>query len=156
MIAAKFVEFLQGPVASFIGTRDAMLRPTLTWVIGTRTSAATDEITAFVPDVEIDRTRRNLEHNGLVALVAANAVTHEAYQFKGLMVGMRPTNDEERGIQDIHRAKLASLTRYPRELFAGYTPYPSTAVTFRVEQVFLQTPGPEAGRVLDFSAEAGA
>jgi hypothetical protein len=39
------------------------------------------------------------------------------------------------------------------DLFVGYVLTPSTALTFKVEQVFVQTPGPGAGRQLDLSAE---
>ena len=38
---------------------------------------------------------------------------------------------------------------YPAEIFTGFTIYPSTAVTFKVEEVFVQTPGPGAGDKLD-------
>jgi hypothetical protein len=68
MIPEKIVDFMHGGVLAWIGTRDARLRPTLTWAFGMRVSAARDEITAFVPDVEIDLTRSNLSQNGLVAL----------------------------------------------------------------------------------------
>lgn len=156
MIPDKLVAFLHGPVVTWVGTRDARLRPTVTWAFGVRVAAASGEITAFVPDVEIARTKRNLEHNGLVAFTVADPVSHEAYQFKGKLTGMRPSNDEERAVQDIHRSKLISHTmKFSAGLFAGFTFYPSTALTFRVEQIFVQTPGPGAGRLLDPTAEAG-
>jgi hypothetical protein len=157
MIPDRLVVFVHGPVVSWVGTRDARLRPTVAWVFGARVLAVTDEIIAFVPDVEVERTKRNLEQNSLVAFTAVQPVTHEAYQFKGKLVEMRPSNDEERAVQDIHRAKLIShFTIFSRELFGGFTLHPSTALTFRVEQIFVQTPGPGAGRLLDLSAEAGA
>ena len=67
MIPDRLVDFVHGAVVAFIGTRDARLRPTATWAFGARVSATTDEISAFIPDVEIDRTRSNLVHNGMVA-----------------------------------------------------------------------------------------
>lgn len=148
---------MHGPTLSWVGTRDERLRPTVAWALGARVSAASDEITAFVPDVEAERTKRNLEQNGLVAFTVAEPISHEAYQFKGKLVGMRPSNDEERAVQEIHVSKVIShASHFPRALFAGFTRHPSTALTFRVEQVFVQTPGPGAGRLLDLSAEAGA
>jgi hypothetical protein len=57
MIPDRLVDFAHGAVLTLVGTRDARLRPTVTWAFGARVSAATDEISAFVPDVEIDRTR---------------------------------------------------------------------------------------------------
>jgi hypothetical protein len=157
MIADRLVVFLHGPVVSWVGTRDARLRPTVAWVFGARVSAASDEITAFVPDVEVERTKRNLEQNGLIAFTVVDPISHEAYQFKGKLVEMRPSNDEERAVQEIHVSKVIShAAKFPREFFGGFTLHPSTALTLRVEQIFVQTPGPGAGRLLDLSAEAGA
>jgi len=154
MIPDKLVSFMHGPVLAFMGTRNARFKPGVTWTLGVRVSAANDEITAFVPDVEIDATRSNLSQNGLVALTLIHPITHESYQFKGKLTGMRPTNEEERAIQEILRSKLASLlTMFPPELVSGYIAAPSTSITFRVEQAFVQTPGPGAGQQLDLSME---
>jgi len=154
MIPDRLVDFVHGPVLTWIGTRDARLRPAVTWAFGVRVSAATDEITAFVPDVEIDLTKSNLAHNGLVALNVTHPLSHETYQFKGKLTGMRPTTEEERAVQEIFRSKVgALLTMFPPELVPGYTIAPSTAITFKFEQAFVQPPGPGAGRQLDLSAE---
>jgi hypothetical protein len=154
MIPDRLVDFVHGAVLAFVGTRDARLRPAVTWAFGARVSAATDEITAFVPDVEIDRTKTNLAHNGVVAYTVVDPISNESYQFKGKLTGMRPTTDEERAVQEILRSKIvAKLAMFQPELFTGYTFVPSTALTLKVEQVFVQTPGPGAGRQLDLSAE---
>lgn len=54
-------------------------------------------------------------------------------------------------MQDIHRSKVISYLPFHPGLFEGYRLYPSTALTFRVGQVFVQTPGPDAGKLLDLS-----
>jgi len=153
MIPERLVAFVHGPVVSFVGTRDARLRPSVSWVFGARVSAATDEITVFVPDIEAEPIKRNAEQNGLIALTVVESISHESYQFKGKLVGLRPSSDEERAVQDIHRSKVIShLTKFPKALFEGFRLYPSTALTFSVEHVFVQTPGPGAGKLLDLSA----
>jgi hypothetical protein len=153
MIPDKLVAFVHGPVVSFVGTRDARLRPSVSWVFGARVSAASDEITILIPDIEAEPIKRDAEQNARIAFTVAGPISHEAYQFKGTLVGLRPSNDEERAVQEIHRNKLIShLTMFPNTLFEGFRFSPSTALTFRVEQVFLQTPGPGAGRLLDLSA----
>jgi len=150
MIPGKIIDFMHGAVLAWVGTRDARLRPALTWAFGVRVSATGDEVTAFVPDVEIELTRSNLSQNDLVA-----STSHESYQFKGKLTGMRPTTEEERAVQDILRAKVAALlTMFRPELVTGFVVAPSTAISFGVEQVFVQTPGPGAGRQLDLSVEA--
>lgn len=155
MIPGKIIDFMHGAVLAWVGTRDARLRPALTWAFGVRVSVTGDEVTAFVPDVEIELTRSNLSQNGLVALNVVHPISHESYQFKGKLTGMRPTTEEERAVQDILRAKVAALlTMFRPELVTGFVVAPSTAISFGVEQVFVQTPGPGAGRQLDLSVEA--
>ena len=62
----------------------------------------------------------------------------------------RPT-DEDVARQEAYRSKLLAAARqaYPEEIarpFALGTAYvPGVAITFRVDEVFLQTPGPGAG-----------
>lgn len=154
MIPDKLVDFMHGAVLAWIGTRDARLRPAVAWAFGVRVSATSDEITAFVSDVEINQTRTNLSQNGLVALNVVHPLSHESYQFKGKLTEMRPTTEEERAVQEILRSKVgALLTMFPPELVSGYVIAPSTAITFTVEQAFVQTPGPGAGRQLNLSAE---
>lgn len=156
MIPQRLVDFIHGPVLSWVGSRDERLRPSLTWTFGLRVDAANDLITTFVPDIEAEQVMSDLARNGMVALTVAEAITNEAYQFKGRLLEARPTTDEERAVQDIHRDKLVShYTHYPDSFFGGYVRYPSTAVTFRVEEAFVQTPGPGAGERLDLAAEAG-
>jgi hypothetical protein len=146
---------MHGSVLAFMGTRDARLRPAVTWAFGVRVSGANDEITAFVPDVEIDLTRSNLCQISLVALTVVHPISHECYQFKGKLTHIRPTTEEERAVQEILRSKLkALLTMFRPELVSGWVIAPSTAITFKVEQAFVQTPGPGAGQKLDLSAEA--
>ena len=128
-------------------------------MFGARVSPGSDDITLFVPDIEFDETRRNLDQNGVVTVTFVDPVSHQAYQFKGKLIGMRPTSDEERAVQDIYRDKMlthiVTHTPLPPEIVTGFRIHPSTAVTYRVEQVFLQTPGPGAGGLVDLSAEAG-
>jgi predicted pyridoxine 5'-phosphate oxidase superfamily flavin-nucleotide-binding protein len=154
MIPDKLVEFIHGAVLAFVGTRDAQFRPAVTWAFGLRTSADTDEITAFVPDVEIAQTRSNLSQNGLIAVTVVHPISHECYQFKGKLAAMRPTTEEERAVQEIQRSKLGALLEnlFPG-VSAGFILAPSTAIAFKVEEAFVQTPGPGAGRPLDLSKE---
>jgi hypothetical protein len=155
MLPQRLVDHVHGPVLGWIGTRDARLRPTISWVMGARCLRTSDEIALFIPDAEIERTLRNVEHNGQVAATFVDPISHDAYQFKGKFGKLRPTTEEERAIQEIHREKinasLVNLLRFPAALALGYRIHPSTALTFKVEHVFVQTPGPGAGRQLELS-----
>lgn len=152
MISQKLVDFVQGPTLHFVGSRNAKLRPNFTWAFGATVNAGEDAITFYVPDVEGAETLRNFEDNGMVALTMSEASTHETYQFKGKCLSIRPSEDKDTAIQDIHRSKLIAHLGplgYGEAIWSGFTIYPSTAVTFKVEDVFVQTPGPGAGSKLE-------
>lgn len=75
------------------------------------------------------------------------------HQNEGVYLSARPANTKDRAVQDIYRAKLIAATiqgGYPEQLVKplvlGYAYQPAVAITFRPEEIFLQTPGPEAGK----------
>src|SRR5262249_52320696 len=68
-------------------------------------------------------------------------------------ISSRPTDAKERAVQEIYRSKLLSAmlqAGYPEQiakpLVLGFAYQPGVAITFRVEEIFLQTPGPAAGK----------
>ena len=152
MIPRQLVDFVHGPVLGWIGGRDERLRPLAAWTFGARVEAAADTITVFLPDCEGGPLLAKLAADGTIAITVADGISHESYQFKGKLIETRPTTEEERAVQDILRSKLITyMAMFPEALFQGYTLYPSTAVSIRVAEVFNQTPGPGAGRLVDLS-----
>jgi hypothetical protein len=150
MIPERVVEVLRGPAFLHVGTRDADLRPAHAFPLGVVVGDDRETVTFFANEWRAKRILTDLENNGRVAF-AAGLLSHEAYQLKGAYLSSRPATDEEIAFQEAHRAKLcAELSHwFPKEvaegLFLGLVCRPSVAITFRVEEVFLQTPGPGAG-----------
>lgn len=154
MIPDRVVEVLHGPAWVQIGTRDEALRPAHVFAVGAVVHDDRQTVTVFVPAARSERVLRDLRANGRIALGLALA-SHEAYQLKGAYVSSRPTDDADRARQEAHRAALlasALEAGYPdsiaRPLALGIAYTPGVAITFRAEEVFLQTPGPGAGTVL--------
>jgi hypothetical protein len=152
MIPGRIVEVIHGPAWMYAGTRDERLRPAHTFVIGALVHADRETMTFFVHESRSERILSHLESNGRVALAVA-LVTHEAYQLKGVYLSARPADTKDRAVQDIYRSKLIAATiqgGYPEQLVKplvlGYAYQPAVAITFRPEEIFLQTPGPEAGK----------
>ncbi|HKA53407.1 MAG TPA: pyridoxamine 5'-phosphate oxidase family protein [Candidatus Binatia bacterium] len=152
MISEKLVEFLHGPVFMAIGTRDEKLRPAHTVVVGAIVNQDRETISCFVLQSRAEQIMGNLENNARIAL-SAGSPSHESYQFKGRYVSARPTDAKDVAIQEIYRTKLVALMLqygYPEQivkpLVLGFRGQPAVAITFRVEEIFLQTPGPEAGK----------
>jgi Pyridoxamine 5'-phosphate oxidase len=150
VIPDRVVEVLHGPAVMFVGTRDAGLRPVHTTAVGAVVHDDRRTVTFFVPESRSARLLSNLQDNGRVAF-DFGWVSHEAYQLKGTYLSARATTDEDVARQDAYREKLLAAVRqgYPdsiaRPLVLGFASKPGVALTFRVEEVYLQTPGPGAG-----------
>ena len=152
MIPDRIVEVIHGPAVMYAGTRDERLRPAQTFVIGAVVHPDQETITFFVPESRSERILSDLKSNGRVAL-AVGLLTHEAYQLKGVYVSSRPTDAKDRAVQEIYRSKVLSAllqAGYPEQIakpfVLGFAYQPGVAITFRAEEIFLQTPGPEAGK----------
>jgi hypothetical protein len=154
MIPDRVVDVLHGPAWIQIGSRDEALRPAHTLAVGAMVHDDRQTVTVFVPAARSERVLRDLTENGQIA-VGVSLASHEAYQLKGTYVSSRPTDDADRARQETHRAALlesALEAGYPeaiaRPLTLGLAYTPGVAITFRAEEVFLQTPGPGAGTLL--------
>ena len=152
MIPEKLVEFIHGPVFLHVGTRDEKLRPSHAFAIGAVVNRDRETVTLFVPRGRSGKMLANLNENGKIALTAGSP-SHEAYQLKGAYVSVRAADEKDRAVQEIYRGKLWPFgvqCGYPEQiakpLVLGFVYQPAVAITFRVEEVFLQTPGPEAGK----------
>ena len=154
MIPDRVVEVLHGPAFMQIGSRNEALQPAHTYAVGAMVHDDRQTVTVFVPMARAERVLRDLRENGRIALGVALA-SHEAYQLKGTYVSSRSADGAERARQEAYRAALLASTLeagYPeavaRPLTLGIAYMPAVAITFRAEEVFLQTPGPGAGTLL--------
>ena len=152
MIPENVAEFIQGPVFLSLGMRDDALRPFHAWASGAVVHPDRETVTCFVVKERATRMLPHLEANGQIALTAGSP-THEAYQVKGRYVSSREADAKDRTIQEIHRNTLmpfALQCGYPeaiaRPLILGFRYQPAVGITFRAQKVFVQTPGPHAGK----------
>ncbi|MBI3799091.1 MAG: pyridoxamine 5'-phosphate oxidase family protein [Deltaproteobacteria bacterium] len=151
MISEKLVEFIHGPVFMALGTRDEKLRPTHTFIAGALVNSDRETITCFVLQSRAEKILGNLENNGRITMTVGHP-SHESYQLKGRYVSSRPLEAKDVAIQEIYRTKLLSVflqygfpEQLAKPLVLGFRYQPAVGITFRVEEVFLQTPGPGAG-----------
>lgn len=156
MIPADIVEFVHGPKVMYLGTRSKALRPMVRRAFGALVEPASDTITFFLPECESGQTYENLTDNGRIALTVVDGFSHRTYQFKGSFVGARPCTDNDRAVRDIYREKMIVHYRnyfhpIPDPFWRDFIVEPSNAVSLRVEQIFDQTPGPNAGKPVPFT-----
>jgi len=152
VIPENVAEFVQGPIFLSIGARDETLRPAHAWAVGAVVAPDRETVTCFVVEERARKILPHLDANGPVAM-GAGSPTHEAYQLKGRYLSSRPADEQERAFLKARRngwLALALRCGYPeqiaRPLILGFRHQPAVAITFRVEEVFLQTPGPDAGK----------
>ena len=85
-------------------------------------------------------------------MVAEVIGPHETYQLKGRYLDQRPAEPSDRPVHEACRRRFVTAVqnhlrgRFRDDDLAARIHDPSVAVRFAVEEIFLQTPGPAAGR----------
>lgn len=151
MIDSELAAFLQSGLSMVVGTRDADLRPEVARAVGLRVEAEGAEATVFVPVSTGADTLANLEANGRIALTCSRPADHRTLQLKGAVLEIRAADERDRGDIERYRQELAGVLGYvgvPPRLTGRVQAWPCHAVRFRVEALFQQTPGPDAGAAL--------
>jgi hypothetical protein len=153
MIPPKTIRFLEERASlGFAATRDGNLVPYGHRVSGWQIDADGRTLTAFVPPSSAGQLVESLLDNGRIAVTLEEVGTHETYQIKGQYLSHRPVRPAEIQIAGRARERFAKgLRTYfsdPQAVAAleASIPTPSLAVEIEVHEVFLQTPGPQAGR----------
>ena len=152
MIPEKLVEFVHGPRVMFVGSRNDKLRPIATWAFGALADGEASTVTVFIPEIEGTQTIENVAANGRVSLVVGDAASHETYQFKGEHRETRPCTDDDYTVQEIFISKLIAYMEpmgFGEAIWNGFSQKPARAMTFAVEDIFVQPPGPGAGEKID-------
>jgi hypothetical protein len=147
IVPDPIVQFLQGPVVSYVGTRNEKLRPHVQGTAGSFGASGSDTVTFFLPEVESEQTLDNLRRNGQLSFTVADGPTHQSFQLKGRFKAARAGTAAEAARQAAYIAALTVRLRpmLPDEAIMGFIFTPFLAVTFQVESIWDQTPGPKAG-----------
>lgn len=168
----ELARLLEGPSIMFLGTRDAALQPMSTIAFGLRLAprdghesgvSGADkadhrgdsrdrkgrEVTVFLPSPLAPMMLANLRDNGQMALTIVRPTDHQSVQVKGIWLGERRTDDDDRAYVERYREGLTQelgLVGVPRSIWRRVIWWPSLALRMEVREVFVQTPGPGAGR----------
>ena len=148
-IDPALVEFLSSGVVLGCASRDARLVPRSVWAVGTRVEPGGEEVTVFLPVATAGEVVANLRDTRRIALVATAPEDHRSIQLKGQVLEVRPATDDERSLTDRYRASLGRTLEplgVPRFFVLRIQHWPAHAVRFRLEDLFVQTPGPAAGQ----------
>lgn len=148
-VDAALTEFLTSGLSLGVASRDDRLVPDVVRPAGVRVEPGGEEVTFFLATAIGAQLLRNLESNRRIALVASNVQDNRSVQLKGRVVEIRPARDDERPLMDQYRARFSRMLEplgVPRSFAVRTQVWPAVAIRFRVEALFLQTPGPSAGQ----------
>jgi hypothetical protein len=152
---------IEGPSILHLATRNAALEPTITLAFGIRLAAGgpANELSVFVPTVLAAATLANLRDNGQMAVTLVSPPDSRSAQLKGLWLGERRTDETDRAHLERHDEELTQvmgLVGVPRSTWRRLRWWPAVALRMEVRDVFVQTPGPAAGRRCDGAASGAS
>jgi hypothetical protein len=148
MLSDDLAAFVESGISVLVGTRDALLCPESSRAFGARVEPGREEVTVFMPPAFSTRSFENLRDNGRIAVCFSRPLDHRSIQLKGSVLEIRECGPGDRPVLERY-ARLAAQTfaevGIPRRTMARLAFWPCRAVRFRVEALFVQTPGPGAG-----------
>lgn len=151
-IPGVLLGFLERASVGFGCTRTRDNVPQIHWVSGWKADPDASTVHCFIPGMFLNGLAEALKDNGRFALTVERIGPHETYQFKGTADSLRPVSAADRAAAQACRERFVEAVRSlgprlsdPSLDLAGYIVEPEVAVSLRVREVFLQTPGPGAG-----------
>jgi hypothetical protein len=151
VISDEVFAFLAGGKSMVVGTRDAQLLPEVTRAVGLRPWPDHRHVSVFLPDATGARALQNLRDNGRIAIALSNPPDHRSVQLKGQVIELVPGSEEDAAAVRAYVAQVAlvlDVLGLPAHLVSRINCLPCTRAEVRVDEIFLQTPGPGAGSAL--------
>jgi len=137
-----------------MGSASVDLKTAHTDTLGASVDPANDTVTSFVLSFLAGPVLENFKSTGRVSYFVA-LPSHEAYQFKGQFIETRQLTEDELAHSEQFRNAAQEymvgngIPAEPAAQMLGTAP--DLGITFKVEKIFNQTPGPEAGQELPFN-----
>lgn len=139
---------LESGCSTFLGTVDAGGNPTATHAIGAQVLKGGAELRVIL-NAEEHQVLDNLRSTAVVALGATDVPTLRSVQVKGRTVLVEPVTAADRIRTDEYLAAYFNTINEtdgtPVELLRRLVPREFVALVMTVEELFDQTPGPQAG-----------
>lgn len=128
---------------------DTHLCPETTRVLGAWGDIEKNTLSFVVSTPFSERFLSIAEEDQRVALVSVTLSDYLAYQYKGSIRSIRPTNDEEMKVVNQYIETFCKLVTYvgidPVRYRPGFATGPYTTIEFELDSVFDQTPRVGAG-----------
>lgn len=148
-ISRDLVDFVESGVSVLVGSRDAELRPDCQRGFGATVGEDRASLTVYLNAALADAMTRNFRDNGAIAVTFSRPIDHRTFQVKGTVTRVRDAAPEERERQERYLAAFVEhlcVVGLPRSLTRRFRVWPAVAIEMTIDEVFVQTPGPGAGR----------
>ncbi|MGO8813990.1 MAG: hypothetical protein ACLQVG_04895 [Terriglobia bacterium] len=156
-ISADLTALLESGVSAVVGTRDADFVPEITRAWGLLVSKDRTSISLCVPLATSQKTLDNLAGNGQITVCCSLPTSYKTVQLKGQCIEIRDPRRADLAAVERHREAFGRLNvriGFPRQRTETFwrreveTSPVLVNVRFLPEQIFDQTPGPDAGSPL--------
>jgi hypothetical protein len=152
MVQTGYHAILNEPNPFWVAATNAGNMPDVTRVAGLAHVEEISTITFYLSEAFGSNLLETFKKDAPVTLLVTSIDTFESYQYKGVYESKRPCTPDEEEQQHRHfegfTNKLKTIGIPPGEadkICGLYFQQPSWAVTFRVRQIFIQTPQKGAG-----------
>lgn len=151
-VPEDIVEILEGGVSILVGTCDSEMRPDVARGVGASISRDRTELTVYLHEVWGARALSNLRAHGEIAVGFSRPLDAFAMQLKGRCTRFLSPGEGDRSVVDRYQATYGEqlyMTGFPRSITRRFVFWPAVGVVLTVRDIFVQTPGPDAGKRLE-------
>lgn len=155
VLDAEHVRFVEGAASIIVASRNAANMPELVRAQGCRVSRDRRRVQLFVQASQAQALFDDLRRNGRLAVVFTSPSTHRSLQLKGDDASIARARPADAARVAAYRAAMVAelggigiSEALVRALLAGDDATLSV-VAFTPAAAFVQTPGPDAGRLLE-------
>jgi hypothetical protein len=148
MLNPRLRRCLDGGTSVLVGTVDSQGMPSCCRAIAIKTDDDLKTATVYVPMATSQRILLDIATTHRLAVVATLIVEHVSVQLKGTAINARLARDDEATFVEDRLQMFEDVLHgvgVPRRLTRSIAHWPVFIVDMRVEEVFEQTPGPNAG-----------
>jgi hypothetical protein len=155
MVQMRYHSILNEPNVFWVAVSNAENMPNVTRVAGLAPVEDISTITFYLSKAFGGDLLSTLQGRPHLTLLVTSIHTFESYQYKGIYQSMRPCTADEEARQRWHiegfANNLITIGISPTEtakITRLYLQQPSYAITFQVQQVYIQTPQKGAGSMV--------
>lgn len=153
MIGTDIAAFLDGPAMILLSTSDHAHRAAIARGSGVRFDRRTGQVDVLLCHSQWPDAVRNAATGAPVAITVVRPSDYRAFQIKGIIRSVEAATDEEQQRATAYVARMlevmAELGVTRLQLSHTLTDKDLVRVSFLPTDLFVQTPGPDAGQRLD-------